>query len=61
MKYIQCPHCNAFMSIYGLSSTQAKWNCQNEKCGKPFWARIVHRLEEWVEVVKKEENEKARV
>lgn len=54
MTYIQCPHCNAFMSIRGLTNHIATWSCQNGKCGKPFSARIVTRLVEYVEVIKTE-------
>lgn len=57
MNYIQCPHCNAFMSIKGLSIHLAAWFCQNEKCGKKFKARIVSRLVEYVEVIKETGNE----
>lgn len=52
MKYIQCPHCNAFMSIHGLTEHIAAWFCQNEKCGKKFKARIVKILTEYVEVTR---------
>lgn len=52
MKYIQCPHCNAFMSVYGLTESIATWSCQNEKCGKKFKARVVKILTEYIEVTR---------
>lgn len=48
--YIQCPHCNRFMSILGISQTFATWSCQAEECKKDFKVKLVRKVYEYIEV-----------
>ncbi len=41
LTYVQCPHCNAFMSIYIPVGVEfLSYSCANEKCQKGFDARL---------------------
>lgn len=49
--YVQCPHCNYFMSIYlPVGAEFLSYSCANQGCRKSFDARI--KLIEVLEVVK---------
>ena len=53
MKYVQCPHCAAFMTITGVTFVPATWVCQNDKCSKKFmvYEKIISIEETHVEKV----------